>query len=64
MDGRGTPTEVRNALRYVLGNAWRHGIRYVDGVDPFTSADASSVALPGLRTWLLRRGWRRARAPA
>jgi len=59
-----TPTEVRNALRDVLGNARRHAIRYVDGVDPFTSADAASVALPEPRTWLLGRGWRRARAPA
>jgi len=59
-----TPTEVRNAVRYVLGNAWRHGIRYVDGVDPFTSADSSSAALPVPHTWLLSRGWRRARSPA
>jgi len=59
-----TPTEVRNALRYVLCNAWRHGIRYVDGLDPFTSADAGSAPLPGPRTWLLSRGWRRARSPA
>jgi len=57
-----TPTEVSTALRYVLGNAWRHGTRYVDGVDPFTSADAASVALPGPRTWSLGWGWRRARA--
>jgi hypothetical protein len=59
-----TPTEVRNALRYVLGNAWRHGIRYVDGLDPFTSAGPRGVPLPEPHSWLLARGWRRARAPA
>ena len=59
-----TPTEVRNAVRYVLGNAWRHGIRYVDGLDPLTSADPGSVGLPQPHTWLLTCGWRRARSPA
>jgi hypothetical protein len=33
-----TPTEVRNALRYVLGNAEHHGVRFPDGVDPCSSA--------------------------
>ena len=59
-----TPTEVFNALRYVLRNAWRHGIRFVDGLDPLTSADPESVALPEPHTWLLSSGWRRARSPA
>ena len=59
-----TPTEVRNAVRYVLANAVRHGMRFATGVDPFSSADPTSVGLPEPHTWLLTRGWRRVRAPA
>ncbi len=58
------PTEVRNALRYVLYNVQRHGIRFVESLDPFTSADGWTIRLPLPRTWLLARGWQRARAPA
>ena len=67
-----TPTETRNALRYVLMNLARHGGPL--GIDPFSSAtwfpgfaDAihatygSPVAAP--RTWLLRTGWRKAGGP-
>ena len=65
-----TPTEVRNALAYVLNNAKRHGI-YEAGVDPFSSGlwfDGWREALPSASTpgilakaqsWLLTRGWRR-----
>ncbi len=59
-----TPTEARNAVRYVLGNAVRHGMRFAGAVDPFSSADPAGVRLPEPHTWLLNRGWRRARAPA
>jgi len=60
----GTPTEVRNALRYVLGNRAVHLARWgapvVDtAVDSFCSlAAAELVALP--EAWLLREGWARA----
>jgi hypothetical protein len=76
-----TPTQVRNALCYVLQNARRHGVRLdplFHGADPFSSAlwfdgwkDASwkdGLAPPEQRTvadaesWLLRVGWRRAKA--
>ena len=60
----GSPTEVRNALRYVLHNVQRHGIRFIEGLDPFTSAVGWTLRLPLPRTWLLTRGWQRARAPA
>ena len=65
-----TPSEVRNALRYVLNNALRHGL---SGAlpDPCSSGPAfdgwrdrfvhelpwAPVCAP--RTWLLRVGWRR-----
>ena len=76
-----TPTQVRNALCYVLQNARRHGLtldRRYHGADPFSSAwwfdgwkDASwkigldppesrTVAEP--ESWLLRVGWKRAKA--
>jgi putative transposase len=76
-----TPTQVRNALCYVLQNARRHDA-WLDprfhGADPFTSAwwfdgwkdtswklgldppEQRTVAEP--ETWLLRAGWRRAKA--
>jgi hypothetical protein len=78
-----TPTQVRNALCYVLQNARRHDLRIdrrFHGADPFSSAwwfdgwrDASwkdgldppeqrTVAEP--ESWLLRVGWRRAKAGA
>jgi len=44
-----TPSEVKGARHYLLGNARQHyGVR---GVDPF----ASQVAVVEARTWLLRR---------
>jgi putative transposase len=65
-----TPSEVRNALAYVLNNAKRHGI-FEAGVDPFSSGrwfDGWREALPSAsappilvkaKTWLLTLGWRR-----
>jgi REP element-mobilizing transposase RayT len=60
-----TPTEVRHAIHYVLGNARKHaaerGETYAPGyVDPYSSAGAPDLALPPAQTWLLRAGWRRA----
>ena len=68
-----TPREVRNALRYVLNNARRHGLRVAFGkADPFTSAKwfdgwkgfdpfprEGLLPVELARTWLLRVGWRR-----
>ena len=60
-----TPTEVRNAIHYVLGNARKHaaqrGATYSPGyVDPYSSAGAPDLVLPPAQTWLLREGWKRA----
>ena len=65
-----TPTEVRNALRYVLHNTKHHGKFYV-GVDWFSSGlwftgwiDHEPIENPPpiavARTWLLEVGWKRA----
>ena len=59
-----TPTELVNAIAYVLGNHARHH-RSSSPVDRFSSAALSGhqrgrlLARP--RSWLLRNGWRRAR---
>ncbi len=64
-----TPTEVRNALRYVLDNARNHGHRLL-GLDRFSSArwftgwpSPADPPFPSplarARTWLLAHGWRR-----
>ncbi len=64
-----TPTEVANALAYVLGNFVRHAARRgetisASWIDAYSSA-AVSVELTGPplvvapRTWLLSIGWRR-----
>ena len=58
-----TPTELVNAIAYVLGNHTHH---YGNaGVDPFSSAALTGVrrerVLAHPMTWLLRSGWRRAR---
>jgi REP element-mobilizing transposase RayT len=61
-----TPREVRNALAYVLGNAARHGIHHIGGIDPCSSAvwfhgiTAALSPLARARTWLLTEGWKRA----
>jgi REP element-mobilizing transposase RayT len=70
----GSPTEVRNALYYLLQNARHHRI-VVDGADPYSSGqwfdgwlggesgDEAALERPSwvrtARTWLLARGWRR-----
>ncbi len=68
-----TPREVRNALRYVLANAHKHGLRLASGLDPFSSAEdfggwkgipqSSAVSRTSVfgraGTWLLWIGWRR-----
>jgi REP element-mobilizing transposase RayT len=64
-----SPREVRNALVYVLHNAFHHGIRLA-GIDLYTSGRwfdgwSVSVAAPDANpcvaalSWLLRLGWRR-----
>ena len=60
-----TPTEVRNAIHYVLDNARKHaaqrGATYSPAyVDRYSSAGALDVELPAAQTWLLREGWKRA----
>ena len=66
---------MRNALRYVLTNASKHGLKLDPGApDPFSSGDVfhgwnripelelgwTSLGLvAAARTWLLRTGWRR-----
>ena len=54
-----TPTELVNAIAYVLGNsAHHHG---ESGSDPYSSANCDRELLLGKpRSWLLRVGWRRA----
>ena len=69
-----TPTEVRNALGYVLRNARRHGVRVRALLDPYSSSrwfdgwrqrpagretlDSDSPIIAA-KTWLLRLGWRK-----
>jgi hypothetical protein len=67
-----TPTEVRNALKYVLHNARYHGFwLWDDRPDPCSSGECfdswedycgcSTPRWLGVAlTWLLRGGWRRA----
>jgi REP element-mobilizing transposase RayT len=57
-----SPTEVTNAIRYVLANAEHHfGDR---GADWFSSASADgSKVRAEPRGWLLREGWKRGRWP-
>lgn len=67
-----TPSEVRNALGYVLRNAAHHGHHFA-GPDPCSSGkwfdgwrqslawtlERAASPLPRARTWLLAHGWRR-----
>jgi len=59
-----TPTEVRNALRYVIGNRHVHLARWgskIDrpGIDGFSSLGTVDLVTPPAG-WLLREGWTRA----
>lgn len=62
-----TPREVRHALRYVLQNAQRHGVRRSGEMDPlstsawFQQRRKTKTPSPGAvpKTWLLRIGWKR-----
>ena len=55
-----TPTELVNAIAYVLGNSAHH-YGGESGGDPFSSANCDRELLLGKpRSWLLRVGWRRA----
>ena len=70
-----TPTEVRNALSYVLNNARKHGRKLKSLLDPFASghwfdgwkegapAQKDPPPVAKARTWLLTKGWRRTRRP-
>jgi REP element-mobilizing transposase RayT len=59
-----TPTELARAVAYVLGNAAHHFGRR--GADPFASSgialEIRARALEAPQTWLVRIGWRRAKA--
>jgi len=60
----GTPTEVLNALRYVIGNRVHHLRKWgvagrSHGDDAFSSAACTELVRPP-RSWLLREGWTRA----
>lgn len=58
-----TPREVRNALRYVFGNARHHGCAMAGGIDPCSSArwfeSGARSPLAAAETWLLSEGWKR-----
>ena len=70
-----TPRQVRNAIVYVLTNAWKHGARIRSELDRFASgwcfdgfvqriklgAEAAAAEPPVQRagTWLLSKGWQR-----
>jgi REP element-mobilizing transposase RayT len=65
-----SPTAVRNALVYVLGNARKHGSWRARRPDVYSSgpsfdgwkenvAESSSPVIARARTWLLAKGWRR-----
>jgi REP element-mobilizing transposase RayT len=63
----GSPTEVRQVIRYLRGNRRHHlGARAAllpaSFVDPYTSDDLLAGVLPVPTLWLLRVGWRRGRA--
>ncbi len=59
-----TPTELVNALAYVLGNAEHHYRTRLR--DPFSSGaydpERRHLVLSDPQTWLVRVGWRRARS--
>jgi hypothetical protein len=59
-----TPTELVRAIAYVLGNAAHHFGRR--SADPFASSgfalEVRAHVLEAPQTWLVRIGWRRAKA--
>jgi len=56
-----SPTELVNALAYVLGNH-EHHYGPSRGIDPYSSlACARSTVLASPKTWLMTKGWRGAR---
>jgi hypothetical protein len=59
-----TPTELARVIAYVLGNAAHHFGRR--SADPFASSgialELRACALEAPQTWLVRIGWRRAKA--
>jgi len=56
-----TPSELANALAYVLGNSAHH-YGGTAGIDRFSSAHCDRErVLSRPTTWLLRHGWKRAR---
>ena len=62
-----TPTEVRNALHYVLGNRGVHLARWGKLTAAFDDALSSVVVTDTTkrpRSWLLREGWTRAEPPS
>ena len=69
-----TPRQVRNAIVYVLSNAWKHGCRIKAVLDRFASgwcfdgwretvkvrnADHVEAPVEPPGTWLLGKGWRK-----
>lgn len=63
-----TPTQVRNALRYVLGNHPRHLLKagkqhLAAALDRFSSAFADDELVSPAGSWLLRLGWRATAPP-
>ncbi|MBI2893184.1 MAG: hypothetical protein HYY06_06495 [Deltaproteobacteria bacterium] len=60
-----TPTETRNAIRYIRNNHRRHMAQVgkllpADFTDPYSSCCPELAAiLPAPRSWLLRAGWHR-----
>jgi len=55
-----SPTELVNAIAYVLGNH-EHHYGPSRGVDPYSSLACDRQVLSEPMTWLIRTGWRRAR---
>ena len=53
-----TPTEVRNAIRYVLGNHRKHSAQYGERIistfDDYSSEARGDLPISEPRTWLLR----------
>ncbi len=73
-----TPTEVRNALCYVLNNARKHGLKLIGALDPFASGAffdgwmgrrealveiADDSPVAAPLSWVVTVGWRKARRP-